>query len=175
VSESSAVQRDDPFVRLAAVYPEALPEVYGYLRHRCGDSGLAEDLTAEAFVQAARSLRDGTLDQVTTAWLVTVARNKLIDHWRRQARSEQMLRSVEDERGDDGGWDTRLDAMLAAETLRSLGVQHRAALTLRYVDDLPVAEVARLLGRTVAATEALLVRARVAFRRAYEATGGERR
>jgi RNA polymerase sigma-70 factor (ECF subfamily) len=48
---------------------------------------------------------------------------------------------------------------------------HRAALTLRYVDGLSVAEVARALGRTVHATEALLVRARAAFRRTYAALG----
>ena len=47
---------------------------------------------------------------------------------------------------------------------------HRAALTLRYLDDLPVPQVAALLDRTLHATEALLVRARAAFRRAYEST-----
>jgi RNA polymerase sigma-70 factor, ECF subfamily len=41
------------------------------------------------------------------------------------------------------------------------------------VDDLPVPEVAGMLGRTVHATEALLVRARSAFRAAYTAEGGE--
>ena len=55
-----------------------------------------------------------------------------------------------------------------AGLLGRLGEHHRAALTLRYVDGLPVAEVADLLGRTVHATEALLVRARAAFRRTYE-------
>ena len=49
-----------------------------------------------------------------------------------------------------------------------LGPHHRVALTLRYVDGLPVPEVAEILGRTVHATEALLVRARNAFRRLYE-------
>lgn len=44
---------------------------------------------------------------------------------------------------------------------------HRAALTLRYLDGLAVAQVAEHLGRGVHATEALLVRARAAFRRAY--------
>ena len=53
---------------------------------------------------------------------------------------------------------------------RQTGV-HRAALTLRYLDGLPVPEVARALGRTVHATEALLVRARAAFRRSYTALG----
>jgi RNA polymerase sigma-70 factor (ECF subfamily) len=51
--------------------------------------------------------------------------------------------------------------------LDQLGAHHRAALTLRYLDGLAVPEVADHLGRTVHATEALLVRARAAFRAAY--------
>jgi RNA polymerase sigma-70 factor (ECF subfamily) len=47
-------------------------------------------------------------------------------------------------------------------------------LTLRYCDDLPVPDVASLIGRTVHATEALLVRARSAFRRAYPYDTNER-
>ena len=43
----------------------------------------------------------------------------------------------------------------------------RAALTLRYLDGLPVAEVAACLGRSVHATETLLVRARAALRKVY--------
>jgi RNA polymerase sigma-70 factor (ECF subfamily) len=45
-------------------------------------------------------------------------------------------------------------------------------LTLRYLDDLSVPEVASELGRTVHATEALLSRARRAFRRAYDEREG---
>jgi RNA polymerase sigma-70 factor (ECF subfamily) len=44
-------------------------------------------------------------------------------------------------------------------------------LTLRYVDDLAVREVAALLDRTEHAIEALLVRARRRFREVYEASG----
>ncbi|MBO0808437.1 MAG: RNA polymerase subunit sigma-24, partial [Actinobacteria bacterium] len=69
--------------------------------------------------------------------------------------------------------DARLDALRAREVLARIAPQHRAALTLRYMDDLPVPEVARVLGRTVHATEALLVRARSAFRAAYQRDGGE--
>jgi len=49
-----------------------------------------------------------------------------------------------------------------------------AALTLRYLDGLPVAQIAEHLGRTMHATEALLVRARAAFRAAYEDPEGVR-
>jgi len=44
---------------------------------------------------------------------------------------------------------------------------HQAVLTLRYLDDLSVAEVAHELGRSLHATESLLARAKTAFRRAY--------
>jgi RNA polymerase sigma-70 factor (ECF subfamily) len=50
----------------------------------------------------------------------------------------------------------------------ALGEHHRSALALRYFDGLPVPEVAQQLGRTVHATEALLVRARREFRTTYE-------
>ncbi|MFD0665224.1 RNA polymerase sigma factor [Thermocatellispora tengchongensis] len=104
-------------------------------------------------------------------WLIGVARHKLVDHWRRAEREERGLRLVSGSARDDwfeDPWDERLDAMLAREVLGSLGPHHRAALTLRYLDGLPVPEVADLLGRTVHATEALLVRARKAFRGSYE-------
>jgi RNA polymerase sigma-70 factor (ECF subfamily) len=106
-------------------------------------------------------------------WLIGVARHKLVDHWRSQAREERGLRSVADpDDVHEDTWDARLDALRARAVLEGLGPHHRAALVLRYFDDLPVAEVADVLGRTLHATEALLVRARVAFRRAYEAEGG---
>jgi RNA polymerase sigma-70 factor (ECF subfamily) len=69
---------------------------------------------------------------------------------------------------DSDAWDARLDAVRAHQTLQTIAPQHRAALTLRYLDDLSVPEVAVELGRTIHATEALLVRARRSFRRAYE-------
>jgi RNA polymerase sigma-70 factor (ECF subfamily) len=161
---------------LAGLYPEALPEVYGYLLHRVRDARKAEDLASETFLQAVRSLRDGTIGQVTTPWLITVARHKLVDHWRREATAGRAMSSAAaqaDERGALNEWDARLDRLRAEEVLGRLTAQNRAALTLRYLDGLKVAEVAALLGRTVHATEALLVRARVAFRRSYEEHGGD--
>ena len=152
---------------LLELYDEALPQVYGYLLSRCGQRALAEDLTAETFLAAVR-----TEAEVSVPWLIGVARHKLVDHWRRQSREERSLALVEP--GTDPPWeDCVLDAVTAHEVLGRLGPHHRAALTLRYLDGLPVPEVARLLDRTLHATEALLVRARAAFRRAYDTPGAE--
>jgi RNA polymerase sigma-70 factor (ECF subfamily) len=155
---------------LLALYDEALPQVYGYLLSRCGQRALAEDLTAETFLAAVDTARR---DQpVSIPWLIGVARHKLVDHWRRLAREERSLALVPAE--PEPPWeDCVLDAVTARAALQRLGPHHRLALTLRYLDGLPVPEVARLLDRTLHATEALLVRARAAFRRAYDVQGTE--
>jgi RNA polymerase sigma-70 factor (ECF subfamily) len=157
----------DPQVGLLALYDRALPQVYGYLLSRCGDPAVAEDLTAETFFAAVDAVRRETPTVVSTPWLIGVARHKLVDHWRRRGREERGLREVSGDAGVEDPWDVRLDVLTARTTLERLGPHHRAALTLRYLDDLAVPEVAKLLDRTVHATEALLVRARAAFRRAY--------
>jgi RNA polymerase sigma-70 factor (ECF subfamily) len=153
---------------LLALYDRALPQVYGYLRPRCGNDTLAEDLTAETLLAAVTSVERGAVVEVTTGWLVGIARHKLVDHWRRAEREERKLQMVHDPADDtDDPWDAQLDATHARAVLAELAPQHQSALTLRYLDGLPVAEVAESLGRTVHATEALLVRARAAFRRVY--------
>jgi len=168
VSEQPAVL-DDPGPALLALYDSALPRVYGYLLSRCGRASLAEELTAETFLAAVDAVRRDDPPPVSTPWLVGVARHKLVDHWRRQAREERVLPAAAGEEPSwKDPWDAHLDAFRARQTLGELSPQHRAALTLRYLDDLPVPEVADILERTVHATEALLVRARAAFRRAYE-------
>ena len=58
-----------------------------------------------------------------------------------------------------------------ASALSRVSVPQRVALTLRYLDGLPVPEVAEHLGRSLHATETLLARARAALRRVY--TEGE--
>ena len=150
-----------------AFYDGALPHVYGYLVSRCGGAALAEDLAAETFLVAVDAARRDDPRSQSLPWVMGVARHKLIDHWRRQARHDRRLHLLDDDAPADP-WEAALDAVRAREVLEHLGVHHRTVLTLRYLDDLPVPEVAGLLGRTVHATEALLVRARAAFRRAYE-------
>lgn len=150
-------------------YERSLPQVYGYLVARCGSAALAEDLTSETYLGAVAAVQGGTSPVPTTAWLIGIARHKLVDHWRRQEREQRKLTAVADLHDDtDDPWDERLQIGRAREVLAELGPHHRSALVLRYLDGLTVAEVSDHLDRTVHATEALLVRARRAFRTLYE-------
>lgn len=153
---------------LLAVLDAELANLFAFILRRCGDRALAEDLASDVIVRAVReSKRAGAV--ITPAWLTTVARNRLVDHWRSAASESRRLRLAwstpeSDEWTDDGA---RLDPEAVHEVMRTLSPDHQAVLSLRYLDDLSVPEAAAALGRSVHATESLLVRARRAFRRSY--------
>jgi RNA polymerase sigma-70 factor (ECF subfamily) len=155
----------------SAWYEQALPRVYGFVYARAGgDATLAEDITAQAFLEAIRARRsfDGRSDPVT--WICSIARNRLVDHHRAAAREQaRHLRLVVTDinAADERPWrwlDER-DAVLTA--LGTLPPMERTALMLRYLDGYSVRDVARLIGRSEPATESLLMRARDRLRSAY--------
>lgn len=171
--ESAPTASPDHAADLLALYEAALPEVYGYVARRCGGvKVVAEDVTSEVFMAAVAAARKGSVEQVTIAWLIGIARHKMVDHWRRHEREQRRLSSIAGELGDPiDDWDLVVDQNLANEILLRLAPQHRMALSLRYLDGLSVPECAAILDRTVHATEALLMRSKAAFRRAYNFEG----
>jgi RNA polymerase sigma-70 factor, ECF subfamily len=154
---------------LLTLYDEALPAVYGYFVRRCGDRGTAEDLTSETFLAAMDAARKPAPPPITVPWLIGVARHKLADHYRR--RFSVPFADIPEPADPVDDWDAELDRIVAEAVLARLPEHHRTVLALRYMDDRTVGECAELIGRTVHATEALLVRARRAFRSHYPEGG----
>lgn len=146
------------------LFERALPQVYHYLLHRCRQSTVAQDLTSETLLAAVAAVRNGKVETPTVAWVVGIARHKLVDHWRAAEREERHLRIVA---GQPSTTEEPIDPGLGMDVLATLNPSQRAALVLRHVDGLSVPEVAALLGRSVTATENLLARARVAFKKRY--------
>ena len=125
-------------------------------------------------MEAVAAVLEKAAPPLNVGWLIGVARHKLVDHWRRTASDERKLAAAAQAAtsGPAGGaatdpWEGTLDTAAVHAALVLLPFPKRAALALRYLDGLPVAEVAALLGRSLTATETLLVRARAALRRAY--------
>jgi RNA polymerase sigma-70 factor (ECF subfamily) len=159
----------DDEIAFDAWYRDALPRVYAYLYSRCGaDAGLAEDLTQQAFVEAVRHPDgwNGRADLVT--WIVAIGRNKLVDHFRRVGRDEQRRSELVERAELSAGASFTGTDIDIERALDLLPADQRLALVLRAADGLPVREVANILGRSEDATESLIRRARVAFRRAYD-------
>jgi RNA polymerase sigma-70 factor (ECF subfamily) len=154
------------------LYERTVTDVFSYLASRVGDWAAAEDLTQDVFVAGAR--RDAAGDVVDLAWLIGVARHKLVDHWRAQARHDRNLALVHSSEQthpvEESG---TIDPDRASVVLAGLNPTYRAALVLRHVDGLSVSAVAGHLQRSVEATEQVLSRARAAFRDKYQGAIGE--
>jgi RNA polymerase sigma-70 factor (ECF subfamily) len=161
--------------RLSSLYAHNVDRVHGFLLARCGSPALAEDLTGVTFEEAAKAFARGKEDTVTPSWLLTVGRRRLIDHWRRAERLRRRMATLRAEKLTD---DLRLvhpDTSISTDdrvmtALESLPTRQRAALTLRYLDDYSVSEVAATLETSYRSAESLLARARHAFKTAYEET-----
>ena len=159
-------------VELLALYDAQVRNIYAFALRRCGNVELAEDLTQDTFVAAARHFRD-TAEVPPRAWLYQVTRNRLIDHWRREARRARKLRLLSADGSDAAQLDpaeTVVDGQRVMNALDQLPINQRAVLILRYLDDYSVSKVAETLGRSTKATESLLARAR----RSLELNYGER-
>jgi RNA polymerase sigma-70 factor (ECF subfamily) len=141
--------------------------VFRYLYHRCGrDRDLAEELAQQTFVAAVRS-QSTFAGGEPIAWVVGIARHRLVDHLRALERRERGIRRlVSQPRQPTWIGETGIDEALVT-ALAGLRAAQRAAIVLRYLDDLPVREIATLLGRSEGAVESLLSRGRAALRRVY--------
>jgi RNA polymerase sigma-70 factor (ECF subfamily) len=156
----------------AEFYDRAFGEVYRYLcRAVLGNRALAEDLTQDTFASVVASVHAGHAELHSMPWVIGVARHKLIDHYRRTGSERRRmalvwaggLDSADDQLADlDRGNPQRV-----VDLLGELSSAHRLVLILRYVDELTIEEIANSLGRSVHATESLLVRARHALKSSY--------
>jgi RNA polymerase sigma-70 factor (ECF subfamily) len=140
---------------LLACYDVTFDSLYRYTSRLTGDRSAAEDATQEAYVRLVRAARSGQARAIGIGWLITTARRAWLDRLRADGREQARLRVVASDPPPppDGPGS-------AAGVLAGLNDRERTALVLRYVDDLPVAQVADLLGTSVRATESLLQRAK---------------
>jgi RNA polymerase sigma-70 factor (ECF subfamily) len=141
----------------AALYQRYFDRVYGYLLVMLSDQREAEDAAQHVFVKAFEALSDYELrGQPFRAWLFTIARNRAVDHLRRQERTEPIdprelrEKSEREGNGDDPGtldWVTDQDLVLFIERLP---MAQRQVLMLRYTGDLSHAQIAVILNRSEA-------------------------
>jgi RNA polymerase sigma-70 factor (ECF subfamily) len=146
------------------LYREHWALVCGFLLRRTRDPHLAEDLAQETFVKATRALL-GWRGENAAAWLLTIARNVLIDHVRRHRRELDLPDA--DELGVPA---LHVAATDVRDALERLPEQQRRLLKLVYFEGFSLVEVAAMTGRTHASMKTALWRARNAFADVYGAS-----
>ena len=165
-------QRGDQ-AAFTAIYEQFAEPLFRYVLVRCGDVGLAEELTSELWLRvverfpAFRCPHDHP-EKAFTAWLYQLARNLTIDAYRRRRAPDiPLVETIAsraaplDERVIDG---EEQQALCAAFT--QLTPEQRDVLFLRFIEAHSTADVARLTGRSVGAVKVMQHRALAAVARA---------
>lgn len=155
--------RQDPTV-FAELYRRHLDRVYRYLLARVGDTYLAQDLTAQTFLAALEGIDCYRGPDRFVAWLLTIASNKVADHFRRNQRRasvplEAAIGLAASEPPLEHLIDTKLRLEQVARVLRALSPDRAEALSLRIFSGLSVAEVGRVMGKSEASVKMLIHRA----------------
>ena len=143
---------DSGFVELFGAYRRL---VFSVAVRVSGQWAEAEDLTAEAFLRAYRALRGYPPERILAlqprAWLVTILLNVWRNHVRAAVRRPAVDLASVTEPIDPGAdvdavIDRRDTGQQLARQLAQLPEQQRIAVVLRHVNDLPISEIANVLG-----------------------------
>jgi RNA polymerase sigma-70 factor (ECF subfamily) len=154
----------EAFGRLFDTYVDT---VHRYISYRVSDHGLAEDLTSETFLRALRRISSYTWQgRDFGAWLVTIARNLIADHFKSSRYKLELSTSDLVEAGADRSQPGPEDQVLAGitnqallEAVTRLNPEQQECIVLRFLQGMSVAETAAILGKNDGAIKALQYRA----------------
>jgi len=149
------------------LYQECVDSIYRFVFFKVSDKDIAWDITQECFLKMWRQIQGGVAIKNDRALLYTIARNSVIDHWRQKDRGQNV--ALDDVahilRDDSDLFEDKASKDEIARLLRcvdKLPESQREIVILRYVDDLPYSEIARVIGKNAVAS-------RVAAHRAVKA------
>jgi RNA polymerase sigma factor (sigma-70 family) len=160
----------------AEVYEEHVFRVYAFVAYRTASRLDAEDLTQLTFEKALRAWPrfDPARASVST-WLLTIARNVVIDR-HRAAKSEAALDDVPESRlpRRPGPEDEITGSADLQDALAALSARDREIVGLRYGADLTGPEIAELTGLTLANVQQILSRSLRRLRAELEGSDAQR-
>ncbi|WUW41753.1 sigma-70 family RNA polymerase sigma factor [Micromonospora rifamycinica] len=151
------------------IYDRYVDTVFRFVYFRVGNRQLAEDLTSDTFLRALKRIGSFTWQgRDLGAWLVTIARNLVADHfksgrYRLEVTTGDVLDADREDRGPEGSPEAAVVehitnvALLTAVT--RLNPEQQECIVLRFLQGLSVAETARAMGKNEGAIKALQYRA----------------
>ena len=177
-SEESLVRRaqnrdQEAFTQL---YEEHFDKIYRYIALRIGNEADAEDMTQQVFLNALQSISSFRWKGVPfSAWLFRIAHNQAVDYLRRKKHTAVPL--DESVASNDSTpqliAEQKLDIERLLSATQKLTDAQREVISLRFTSELPIAQVAEIMGKSQGAVKALQHSAIVALRKALLVTENE--
>lgn len=154
------------------LYDASVDRIYRYIFFRVTDEDIAQDLTSDVFLKAWENLGRYRPGGPFVAWLYTIARNTLIDHYRTRKQSVSLDLTVIKH---DGKLDEQLDLQYEVRALQQameyLTEEQREVLTLRFIAEMDTGQIAERMRKSEGAIRALQMRALQALARVMRTDG----
>lgn len=165
--------QEDP-EHFGALYDQYFPQIYRYVASRVRSRELAEDITSEVFFKALRAIgRYRHTGHPFSSWLYQIAINAITDHYRSRRRDEESLDDgpelVDGAVAVDEEVAQRMGAQDIWDLIDALPEQQRIAMTLKYGEDLKLAEVGVIMGKSEGAVKLLIFRGTATLRQRLQA------
>jgi RNA polymerase sigma-70 factor (ECF subfamily) len=137
-------------------------QLYRFVFARCTHKKeLAEELTQDVFIQAweKKELFDPQKSSLKN-WLYVIARNKIIDHFRKknfEISLEEIGEQIAEQRTDDVETDLIMEDVI--KKINMLKDDEQEVIILRYLQELEIFEIANIINKKYSATKVMLYRA----------------
>ncbi len=168
-----AIARDQ--AAFGALYDRHVVRVYRHIYYMVGNPAEAEDLTAQAFLQAWQAIpRYQPRAAPFVSWLLRIAHNLGVSYLRSRKQNAELPETLIDHsrlQNPEAALDQRLNSERVHDAILKLRDEHRKVIILRFVEDLEYREVAEILGKSVAAVRVIQHRALNALRKQLKAEG----
>ncbi|MCW2838908.1 MAG: polymerase subunit sigma-70 [Aeromicrobium sp.] len=147
------------------LYDHYVTGVFRFVYYRVGSQQLAEDLTSETFVRGLRAIqRFNWQGKDFGAWLTTIARNLVADHFKSsRSRLEIVSETIPEGKTHAASPEQEVLALISNEILfeavSGLPTEQRDCILMRFIQGLSIAQTAAALGRSEGAIKQLQLRA----------------
>lgn len=147
------------------LYDHYVSGIFRFIYYRVGSRQLAEDLTSETFVRGLRAIqRFNWQGKDFGAWLTTIARNLVADHFKSsRSRLEIVTETIPEGKTHAASPEHEVLALISNEILfeavKSLPAEQRDCILMRFMQGLSIAQTSAALGRSEGAVKQLQLRA----------------
>jgi len=169
--ERSLVQRAQQCDQEAfgELYERYFDKIYRYITFKIGNYAEAEDMTQQVFLKSLQSISSYKWRDIPfSAWLFRIAHNQVVDYLRKKTR--QPTASLDDtpvvaDSNPQQITEDRLDTERLMLATKKLTKSQQEVISLRFTSELPIAEVAEVMGKSPGAIKALQHSAIVTLRK----------
>jgi RNA polymerase sigma-70 factor (ECF subfamily) len=157
------------------LYEEYFDKIYRYVTLKLGNAMEAEDVTQQVFLKALQSISSFKWKGIPfSAWLFRIAHNQVVDYLRKKRHATVPLEEpLPSSTGNpQQAVELKLDIERLLTATGKLTEAQREVISLRFTSELPIAEVARVMGRSQGAVKALQHSAILALRQQLSVAEG---